>query len=118
MPVYYNYRTHVQDLGLQGIFTLNNIRFHKQKTGMVIYGGVGIGGTIYDTRVNALNGTTPYDFTRITNSGYSNRKDIRSQLKTLMDKSYESKAEANPNDPKVFGQVFKPSGSVMKFLFN
>ncbi|MDQ6903138.1 MAG: hypothetical protein M3139_09020 [Bacteroidota bacterium] len=113
VPVFYNYRTHVQDLGLQGIFTLNNIRFHKQKTGMVIYGGVGIGGTIYDTRVNALNGTTPYDFTKITNSGYSNRKNIRSQLKSLMDNSYETKAEANPNDPKVFGQSFKPSGSII-----
>src|SRR5665647_2591920 len=30
--VFYNYKTHVQDLGLQGIFTLNNIQFHKQKT--------------------------------------------------------------------------------------
>lgn len=29
--VYYNYKTNVQDLGLQGIVTLNNIRFHKQK---------------------------------------------------------------------------------------
>ncbi len=53
-PVYYNYRTHVQDLSFEGIFTLNNIRFHKQKTGMVLYGGVGFGATIYDTRINAL----------------------------------------------------------------
>ena len=36
--VYYNYKTKLQDLGLQGIFTLNNIRFHKKKTGIVIYG--------------------------------------------------------------------------------
>jgi len=28
--VYYNYQTRLQDLGLQGIVTLNNIRFHKQ----------------------------------------------------------------------------------------
>ena len=55
--VYYNYRSHVQDLTLQGIFTLNNIRFHKQKTGMVIYGGIGGGLMIYDTKINALNGT-------------------------------------------------------------
>ena len=45
--VYYNYKTKVQDLRLQGIVTLNNIRFHKQKTGIVIYGGGGIGATWY-----------------------------------------------------------------------
>src|SRR5258707_10914148 len=31
--VYYNYKTHIQDLSIQGIVTLNNIRFHKAKTG-------------------------------------------------------------------------------------
>ncbi len=81
VPVYYNYRTKVQNLDLQGLFTLNNIRFHKQKTGFVIYGGVGFGVTAYDTKVDALNGSTPYNFTSITQSGYSNRKDIRKALK-------------------------------------
>ena len=45
--VFYNYKTKVQDLGLQGIVTLNNIRFHKQKTGIVVYGGGGITPDIY-----------------------------------------------------------------------
>src|SRR5215217_3149830 len=31
--VYYNYRTVVHDVSLEGIFTLNNIRFHKSKSG-------------------------------------------------------------------------------------
>ena len=31
-PVYYNYKNKTQDLSLQGIVTLNNIRFYKQKT--------------------------------------------------------------------------------------
>ena len=43
--VYYNYKANIQDLSLQGIFTLNNIRFHKNKTGLVFYGGAGIGAT-------------------------------------------------------------------------
>lgn len=112
-PVYYNYRAHVQDLGLQGIFTLNNVRFHKQKSGMVMYAGLGIGGTIYDTKINALNGNTPYNFGSISSSGYSNRKDIRKQLKSLMDNSYETNAETSPNNAKVFGQTFKPSGTLL-----
>ncbi|MEO6288937.1 MAG: OmpA family protein [Ginsengibacter sp.] len=113
-PVYYNYRAHVQDISLQGIFTLNNIRFHKQKTGMVMYGGVGIGGTIYDTKVNALNGSAPYNFRSITSAGYENRKDIRDKLKSLFDDSYETDAQNNKkNTATVFGQTFKPSGTLL-----
>ena len=113
-PVYYNYRTHVQDLSLQGIFTLNNIRFHKQKTGMVLYAGVGFGATIYETKVNALNGNTPYNFASISGSGFSSRKDVRKQLKNMMDNSYETDAENNnSNSSTLFGQTLKPSGTVL-----
>ena len=41
-----------------------------------MYGFAGIGGTVYDTKVNALNGTTKYDFNAIAQSAYKNRKDI------------------------------------------
>ena len=113
-PVYYNFRSHVQDLSLQGIFTLNNIRFHKQKTGMVLYGGVGLGDTIYDTKVNALNGTAAYNFSSINSSGFDNRKDIRDQIKSLLDDSYETDAENNKkNSATLFGQTLKPSGSLL-----
>ena len=113
-PVYYNYRSHVQDLGLDGIFTLNNIRFHKQKTGMVLYGGIGFGGTIYDTKVNARNGSSLYNFAQVTNSGYKERKDIRDKLKDILDDSYETDAQNHKsNHSALFGQTFKPSGSVI-----
>lgn len=112
--VYYNYRTHVQDLGLQGIFTLNNIRFHKQKTSMVVYAGLGVGATIYDTKINALNDNTKYNFGSVTSSGYSNRKDIRNQLKDMYDDTYETDAQ-NSGDrrPQLFGQTLRPSGTVL-----
>src|SRR5688572_192498 len=54
-PVYYNYKTNIQDLSVQGVITINNIRFHKAKTGFIIYGLVGIGASIYEAKVNALN---------------------------------------------------------------
>ncbi|HRN72816.1 MAG TPA: OmpA family protein [Ginsengibacter sp.] len=112
--VYYNYRAHIQDLSLQGIITLNNIRFHKSKSNVVLYGGAGLGATIFDTRVNALNGSSPYNFASISNSGYTNRKDIRNALKQMMDNSYETKAENNKaNEPKLFGQTLKPSAHVL-----
>lgn len=112
--VYYNnYKTKVQDLSLQGIVTLNNIRFHKSKTGFNFYAFGGIGGTVYDTKVNALNGNTPYNFGGINGGVYKDRKDTRKELKDLMDDSYESAAESHGDTrPKLFGDTFKPSGTV------
>ncbi len=113
-PVYYNYRSKVQDLSLQGVVTLNNIRFHKSKTGFNIYGFAGIGGTVYETKVNALDGNTPYDFfNNITGGVYKNRKDTRKALKDLMDDSYETAAEnQGERRPKLFGNTFKPTGTL------
>jgi outer membrane protein OmpA-like peptidoglycan-associated protein len=112
-PVYYNYKTKVQDLTLEGVVTLNNIRFHKAKTGFNFYGFAGIGASIYDTKVNALNGSSKYTgFGGIAGNVYKNRKDTRKALKDMLDDSYETPAE-NHGDrrPKLFGDTFKPSGS-------
>jgi len=98
--VYYNYKNRTQDLSIQGIVTLNNIRFHKQRTGFVIYGGAGIGATAYETFVNALNDNgNSYSelYTRLAADEllYKNRKDIRKALKDGMDDSYETPAQTN-----------------------
>ncbi|MGC4101835.1 OmpA family protein [Ferruginibacter sp.] len=115
--VFYNYKTKVQDLGLQGIVTLNNIRFHKQKTGIVLYGGGGIGATLYNTYVNALDGNgNNYRslFNGINNITYKNRKDILKALKDGMDKTYETPAESQGNRrPKIGKNTLKPSGTVL-----
>lgn len=112
--VYYNYKTNVQDLGLQGVMTLNNIRFHKQKTGLVLYGFAGIGASLYDTKVNSLdeNGKK-YNFNAIATGTHGTRKDVLKKLKDIMDDSYETPAE-NHGDrrPKLGGKTLKPSGTV------
>ena len=111
--VYYNYKTQTQDLSIQGVFTLNNIRFHKSKTGINLYGFAGVGGTVYNTKVNALNGGTPYDFSTISGGVYKNRRDTRKALRDLLDNSYETPAQAQGDRrPKLFGNTFKPSGTV------
>ena len=119
--IFYNYRTQTQDLSLQGVFTLNNIRFHKAKTGLTLYGFGGIGGTIYNTKVNSLgaDGVTPYFnlFTNVANGStatiYKNRHDIRKALRDGMNKTYETPAQSQGNNhPKLFGQTFKPSGTI------
>lgn len=117
-PVFHNYRTNVQDLSLQGVITLNNIRFHKAKTGSSLYLFGGIGGTIYDTKVNALNEgvgqNQKYNFASITPFNvYKKRKDTYDALKNLLDDTYETPAENHGEErPKLFGKTFKPSGTI------
>jgi outer membrane protein OmpA-like peptidoglycan-associated protein len=110
--VFYNYKTTIQDLSIQGVVTLNNVRFHKAKTGFNVYAFGGIGGTIYDTWVNAKDAAgNPYKalFNSTASGTYSNRKDVKKILKAGMDKSYETHAETDPLQPKLFGKSFKPS---------
>jgi hypothetical protein len=115
--IYYNYKVKMQDLGLQGIVTLNNVRFHKQKTGLVIYGGGGIGISWFQTKVNALNDNgQPYTalFQSIQSANYSGRKDVLKALKAGMDKSYETDADNELNRrPKLGNNTLKPSGTVL-----
>jgi len=119
-PVFYNYKTKVQDLSLQGIFTLNNIRFHKQKNGFLLYVGGGIGGTIYNTMINAYR-TTPGDYATLFNSQvsasgvYKNRKAVLDALKAGMDNSYETPAENHNGRRPLFGDknTFRPSGTIL-----
>lgn len=121
--VYYNYKTHMQDLGLQGIVTLNNIRFHKKKTGIVIYGGAGIGVSWFQAKVNALNdGNGGGNYADLYNSVYAKygagtykqRKDIIKDLKDGMDDTYETIAENESTRRPIFGDnIVKPSGTVL-----
>lgn len=115
--VYYNYKTHLQDLSLQGIITLNNIRFHKAKTGIVIYGGGGIGASWFNTMINALdaNGNNYRAlFNSVQSPVYSNRKDAIKALKAGMDKSYETLSDNElTRRPKLGKNTLKPSGTVL-----
>lgn len=109
--VFYNYKTNVQDLSIQGLVTLNNIRFHKSKTGFNFYAFGGFGATVYDAKVNALNASNAsYNFASIPDGTHKTRKDTRDALKSLLDDTYETDAE-NQGDrrPKLFGNTLKPT---------
>lgn len=113
-PVFENYRTRVQDLGIQGVFTINNIKFHKNQSRFIAYGFAGIGGTIYKSRVDALDANgNPYNFAGITGNNISNKKETRDALRDLFDGDYETPAE-NDGDAnrRVFGESFRPSFTV------
>ncbi|MER3497186.1 MAG: hypothetical protein C4308_00390 [Chitinophagaceae bacterium] len=108
--IFYNYKTTIQELGLHGVFTINNIRFHKAKTGLNFYGFGGIAGMIYNTKYNALDANNrPYNYSAISSADYEHRKDALKALKGLLDDSYETTAERDPLQPKLFGKPFKPA---------
>jgi hypothetical protein len=99
-PIFYNYRSTVHELTLQGVFTLNNINFHKAKTGWNAYFFGGVGAFTYSTFYKTLDPSgTPYDYTNVLNqfaaSGftYANRKAIRSALKSLWTGPWSTLAE-------------------------
>lgn len=117
--VFYNYKTSVIDLSLQGVVTLSNIRFHKAKSSFNIYAFAGLGGMIYNTKIDALKGDgTNYaaDFNSIYTKylgtadgfGYKNRKDIKSDLKDVLDGKYETTAQIDNSQPKLFKKPFRP----------
>ncbi len=92
--VYDNYKSTIKDLDLQGIITLNNIRFHKAKTGVSVYGIAGLGATWFKTKTNILNSSgARYNFNSIAGGVYKDRKSTKKALKNLLDDSYETDAE-------------------------
>ncbi len=118
--IYYNYKTNIQDLSLQGLVTLNNLRFHKAKTGLVLYAGAGIGASVYRAKINAQDasgGSYAALFQSVFAANgfdYENRKEIRDALKAGMDDTYETLAEAQGNRRPLFSdKTLKPSGTVL-----
>lgn len=116
-PVFYNYRTNVDELSLQLVAALNNIKFHKARNKASIYGLVGMGGMLYDTWVDALNSrgnTYTEDFAGVMAKDYANdqpdgwlwngnayrtRAAVNTDLKNIFDGEYESPAERHGNRP-------------------
>lgn len=113
-PVYYNYKTTVNDLSLQGIFTLNNIRFHKQKTGMVLYGGFGIGATVYNAKTQVPEGPNGFSSIQQTTDQYGNRKKTRDALKSLLkDVPWTPAQNDNNTKPTLGDHPLRPTGTAI-----
>jgi len=87
----------------------------------VIYGGLGIGASVYKTTVNALgsngeNYRTLFDdvYAKYGAGTYKKRKDVLKALKAGMDNTYETAADdQGDRRPKFMGGTLKPSGTVL-----
>lgn len=114
--VFYNYRSTINELSLQGLVTLNNLRFHRAKTGFNVYGFGGIGLSRYHTFINTHDGSGNYEtafnnlYNQIggSNFDYSNRHTIKKDLKSIMDGKFDTPAETDPGQPKLGGWPLYP----------
>jgi outer membrane protein OmpA-like peptidoglycan-associated protein len=116
-PVFYNYRTTIQEVSIQGVATLNNIRFHKAKSNIAIYLLGGFGFMTYSTLYNALdaNGQSYAALYQqaVAQFGpggfaYSDRKQIRDFLKSHMDNTFETLAQRDGSQPTLGSTPIRP----------
>jgi len=106
--LYYNYKTTVNELSLNTILSLNNISFHRAEPKVLLYGLAGVGFMFYNTKVDALNGSAPYNFA----AGMTN-----ANVKAMLDGTYETNAATTGSKLKPianfgFGASFKISNKV------
>lgn len=113
-PVVYNYKTKAQDLSLQALFNLGNIRFYKAQTGATIYALAGIGVNTFKTMVDAQDGGSRYNFSAYNDGSYPARKDALDALKDQLDGEYDTPAEKDisRNWSKTFAGYLSPSATL------
>jgi outer membrane protein OmpA-like peptidoglycan-associated protein len=112
-----NYRMLSHEASLEGVFTMGNLKFHRERTLVNLYAFLGVGAQFYKTMTNVLdaNGNMyNYDeanrlYSATTNSGtfLSNpkKKAVYSELKNMMDKTYETQAESHTNTNQTRSQI-------------
>jgi outer membrane protein OmpA-like peptidoglycan-associated protein len=105
--IYPNYKTKAQDLSLQALFNIHNIRFYKDQTNLTLYGIVGFGANTFSPRFEfGVQPTTQYDG--------NNKKDV---LKNYRDAVKGSDYAYHLNNPtagkwsKMFGGYVAASGT-------
>lgn len=110
--VFHNYKTKINDLSLEAIFTLNNIRYHRDRNRVGLNAIVGLGVGSYQTMTDHLDANgNRYDYRSIRDLGGSSFDDrgvILDALAEIYDGEYETAAEGHTDDPKLFSRQFKP----------
>ena len=108
--VFYNYRMQHFELGLHGIFNLNNLNFHNANPRWNLYAFIGGGAMMYRTTIDQADANGQiYDYSFIPdNADPSVRKDALSALRNLTDGDYETEAESNPYKGKIAKHSLNP----------
>jgi len=108
--LFFNYKTRVYEAVVSGVVNLNNIKFHKRRNKFSYHTFAGIGGLLYNTKMDQLDSNGDlYDYDELidrTDGSYSfdeNRREFRDALNDLWDGEYESQAEKHFDDYWFFG---------------
>ncbi len=111
--VYHNYKTTINDLSLEGILTLNNIKYHRDRNRVGLNLILGAGVFNYVTYIDQLDANgNMYDYSEIRQLGggdFSDRPVILDALAELYDGEYETPAEGQSSRPTLFDRTFKPT---------
>ena len=112
--VYQNHKTNYFDVGIQGVFSFNNIHFYKKETKLSVYGFAGIGIIAYKTSVDAVDeNNLIYDFGSIQQATALNQqREIRKMLRDLMDQNYETLGDQQAFNYNLNDYVLKPNTMV------
>lgn len=108
----YNYRSTSHQFNVDFMVSSNNIKFHKSRTALSVYGFLGVGAFMFHTMVNALDANgQKYDFTAMlgqyaTEQEHKNFRKIEKLLLDQMDNTYETDAEneRHKRRPGIFGK--------------
>jgi len=112
--VYYNYKTKLTDMSLQMLFSFNNINYHRRDPKFNMYAILGLGMTLYDCNIDALNSSNgKYNFNSISGNVYARRNETLTALKAILDGTYETPAErVSGGGSRMFGRNARLSGTV------
>ncbi|HEV3324236.1 MAG TPA: OmpA family protein, partial [Puia sp.] len=106
-PIFYNFRSTIHEASVQGVITINNINFHKAKTGWNAYFFGGIGAATYSTLYKQDDSYLAGYQNIITNGpleDYKNKGEIRKQLKAVLTGNWNHIAE-RPSTSGTLGNV-------------
>jgi len=107
--IFYNFRSTVHELSLQGVFTINNINFHRAKVGwnMYFFGGPGV--ITYSTFYKTVDGSgNPYDYSKVLTQftgqfDHKHKGDIRKAIKDVLTGSWNTMAERSATSSTLGG---------------
>lgn len=107
--VYDNYECQMENLNVDVVIALNNIGWHHaaKDRKFIVNGIFGAAGLLYMTHINQLNAQGQrYNYSEIPNT--ASKTQIISDLKSLLDNTYETQGDQEAGHAKLFGQWIDP----------
>lgn len=111
-----NYKNAIHQLSLDAIASLNTLGYYRGNPKVDFYGLVGYSVLSADVDVNALNGSQFYNFESLNYN--RKRSDIKSDLKDLLDDSYESNGAVVNDSRDAVGRMDDSKNQLIRHALN